>query len=214
MHCIDWLPESQVFERNHQQEGQVKIAPLPLTHSTVNMWAWHLRLFLQALTGCNRYLPCRCDSLTDSLLCRLEAAPGLTANLTHSVAHQGFSSGLVTGGTGSLGCLVARWLSPQKSAATTAQTSPLAAGPSAVAGPPPSAHPLQRSHERQTDAEPPQNGIAIELLGRSGRADAALRLLSSVAQLEALVTIRQCDAACKEDTAAALRQGCQVSLES
>ena len=140
-------------------------------------------------------------------MCRLEAA----ANLVPPASFQDFSSGLVTGGTGSLGCLVARWLLQQNSAATPAHLSPLASQASAKAGPQLAGHPLQQSHEQQRAVEPTQNGIAIELLGRSGRANAAVHLLSSSGQLPASVTVRQCDASCREATAAVLQQGCQVS---
>ena len=144
------------------------------------------------------------------LSCRLEASAGFPVASTQPAHPRSFTSGLITGGTGSLGCLVARWLTQCQPASqsTAMPSSPPAAQPgSDTAG-----QPSPSSANQDEAVQPTPAGIAVVLLGRSGRADAVVGLLLSARQLQSLITVRQCDASCREDMAAMLQQGCQVGV--
>ncbi|KAK9834736.1 hypothetical protein WJX74_008822 [Apatococcus lobatus] len=142
-----------------------------------------------------------------TVLCRLEAHPGLPTPSTSSAALLRLNSGLITGGTGALGSLVARWLI-------------LCHPPDKPLGPPlarqahrgsntPDQQPAASSDEQYKTVWATSSGMSVNLLGRSGRADAVMQLLSSTGLVQSLIDIRQCNASCREDMTAALQQCCQ-----
>ncbi len=111
---------------------------------------------------------------------------------------------LITGGTGSLGCLVAFWL-------TAPDQLPSASSVRSLADPR-SSQEAQLLGNVAKQHETSNVGACVELVGRSGRASTVQRLLKSAEQTQSMLTIQQCDASTIGDAAAALSSGLQVIL--
>ena len=134
------------------------------------------------------------------MMCRLES---MTTSMPAPPSNSGDpestrSMGLITGGTGSLGCLVASWLTHEDTQMSAAPHSTPKQSSHATLGP-----------EAQVNAP---TGGRVELLGRSGRASNVQPLLKCIAHGRSMVAIRQCDASCAADVAAAFRLSPQVCV--